>query len=444
MAMKRNLIATFGMILGLAISMASEASASKKKLELEIEHANSSIGSSKNIYELLTEKSTWQTGTNRFAKIEIQFLKPQPLSRIEIESCERQFTEGVDLYVDFDRSHRFSEGGKKKIVYEIDEKKKPIPVGQIALNFRFNSDVCVRSLRFFKNQTAYSVLVPSLFDSGSESPMELFDGRIDTVFQTEKKQQLIFDGSEIKEKLKLVGLRVWNGDQRKGIDPVCAPALALKLVDGTRQETVSLSSSSSFQDLKLKETWVLNGLKIHSDSGDEDNQCLAEIKFVTDSGSAGVDVSKSITGQSSRVKEAFRLAELEGVVDQNLDLNDEDRIWQIRVRSNGSFFMRGHSNDFDLPKDFSYLANFRIVEANRRRVLIEAFGHRHSSPLELDGANCGSPCAGTLGTNTFFVRSRLSFGRGRDGSVFVREEGPKSGRGLNFESLKTQVSKSED
>lgn len=426
--------------------LATNAVASAKSLKalessaVDVLLAASSLGEPSALARLLNGEGEWRGDGGQFARLEVRFAEATPVSRIEIESCQAAFTGGVDILVNFDHTRIFAEGGQTKLTFAIAPDEKPLPVRSFVLNFRHNVDACVRKLRVMRGTKLLSLKVPSIIEAEGNLPTALFDSRPETTWALEDSGPF-----EIKfnSETEVTRVRVWNGDPRNAVHFKALPRVkAIALANENVSETIVLEDSASPQVIALKTPLkgkTLNVTILEAHRAPLAKAKLAELQFGNESGFFSPNISASFKATSESRKSGLRTSGLGKIVDRSLSHEDEGQPWAVRVRSDGSVFIKGESESLDRARGFSFLGRYIIVEANQKRVRLKVEGARFHSPMELDGAVCTAECAGGSGPSGKWIEDEISFGLSKDGLVFVRDEGPRRATGLDFHNFKARI-----
>ncbi len=398
----------------------------------------------------------WRPGSSRVAKLEMRLLEPQEFSRLELSTCDQALSDGVDLYVNFDEHYQFLESGKSKLVIALAEsdKQKGRAVRTLAFNFRNNSDLCLTAPKFFNGADEISVQAPKNLPIESSVPLALFDARLETA------AKIGGEPIEIKFVNEVIfgGLHIWNGNQTSELkfngDPR-ARSLELEGDNGFK-ETVELSDRFGSQLVQFKKEFRGRSLRLlvreNYGGAPLGLAALSELQFVGGhvAGSAqrrdffGLDIRAAQRALLEERKASFRSADLVPVLDRSLWALEGDDRWVLRFRSDGTFFLRGHSDNLKEAKEFSFLGFYTVIESSQRGLKLKINGGRFSSHLELDGSWCGRDCAGGSGVPAVNLEDKIIVTSTKKGSFFVRGSGTKRSTLLGHKSLKMIVSSGDD
>lgn len=407
----------------------------------EVALVSASLGDAMALVRLLSGQGEWRAEGGQFARLDIRFEKPVEISRLEIEACSGGFTDGVDAYVNFDHTRVFVEGGKNKLTFAIAGEGKPLPVTSLVFNFRHNRDVCVRSLGVFRKDMRVQLKVPERVEvAGGRVPAALFDARPETYWSHENSGAVEM---KLAAETEISRVRVWNGDQRGPSRFKAAPrAKVILFASESGSERVSLADRDGPQIIRFKTPFKSRALRLsveEASGGAVSKARVAEIQLGDDTRFFAPNVTGALQALADARRSGFRAGNLGNMMDQTLDYHDDETRWAVRVRSDGTVFIKGHSESLDRARVFSFLGLYTILEANATRVRLQVEGSRFTTHAELDGTACPGACSAGGNSSEQVVNDEISFGRSRDGLVFVRDEGPRRASGLDFRSFKARV-----
>jgi hypothetical protein len=100
-----------------------------------------------------------------FTKLGFVFAKPISFAKIKVEACQGEFKDGIDFYMYPGWRSSFSEGGKPKIISPAIAGQ---PIESVALVFRHNRNVCVKSIGIEDEKGVAVPLVSTLVKSVEE------------------------------------------------------------------------------------------------------------------------------------------------------------------------------------------------------------------------------------------------------------------------------------
>lgn len=421
-----------------ALITASSAHAAKGELSL----VGVSSGTILDATQMLAGKGEWKPDpAAQFVKLDLRFALAPTFNRIEIQSCGESFSDGANAYVNFDDASLFSEGGKPTLHFNF---LKPIlNARSVAFNFRYNQNVCVSRVRFMMNGKVAQITIPFLPEPMTGSVLALHDGRLDTDWsldETDRAAEISFETEK-----RIDQIRVWNGDQRSTSRfKASARVKTLALFTDSQREVVSLKDSLEPQTLKLPNTIkgkVIRLLVEEAHGGALASAKMSEVQFGYDDEFMVTDVTPLAKEASTSLRQKFASVRLDRVLDRNLITRDDGTRWSIRLRSDGTFFMRGHTENLQRVRNFSYLGQYTFARIEKKSIHLSVRGFVTTLPFELDGSTCTRDCGGNPGPEPEFIEDEISIGAGKNGLIFVRDEGPRRSRGLEFDTLKTRLSK---
>ncbi len=402
-----------------------------------------SLGDPQALARMIGSRGEWRAEGGQFAKLEMRFAGPTPVSKIEIESCGESFADGVEAIVNFDHTRTFVEGGKRTLAFAVAPAERPLEARSLVLNFRYNENACVREIRVMNGAKRLALRPPGLLAVEGGPPAAPFDSRLETSWSSGETGPIEL---RFASERNVSRVRVWNGDPRNPAAFKGSPRVkTLALSTGKSTEKVSLEDSPAAQVVSLKNPLRGKVIRVSVEGahgGAAGEARLAELQFGDADGFSGPDVSTALRATAEARKAGFRASGLGDVVDRALRYAEDDRDWTVRLRSDGSVFIKGQSESLERARAFSFLGRYEIVEATGKRLRLKLSGARFTSSRELDASVCAADCAGGSGPAGQWLEDEISFGRAKDGLVFVRDEGPRRAVGLDFHDFKARILKS--
>jgi hypothetical protein len=404
-------------------------------------------GKTSDVITMLRSSGQWKAdSTAQFAKLDLRFTAPVTLNKVEVQSCGTSYADGADLYVNFDEQVAFAEGGKPILTFTPSVNLPSVQARALTFNFRYNKEVCVSAIRLLQDGKPIKISVPFLDEKGKAGTTALHDGRLDTTWAADETGGSVVVKFENEVRIKQI--RVWNGDQRTTSKFQALPRVKSLLFFGEESKgTAELKDLKGMQTIDLSDTVKGKSIRIAVDSaygGKPENARLTELQIGKSGEFYQMDIAQISHANADARKSAFKSAGLEGILDRNLSMNDDNENWSVRVRSDGTFFMRGKSENLKRARTFTFLGTYSIQESNKKNVRIKIVGILSNPIHEQDSSTCARDCGDNPGPQSMELTDEISFGRGKDGIVFVRDEGPRRANGLEFHALKARVAKEGD
>lgn len=445
------------------------------------------------VEELCAKKEYRARVGARFVRLDWRFEKPTPVARLELESCDGAFHDGVEAYIDFDRRKLFVEGGKTILTIATGG----TPLTSISVNFRQSASSCVKRARFIGPgdqdldvrcpivMAADVVMVPvapgsmptrgtatavtstsapsassvsalaskrspspvSLFGGRewrSGSPLHLFDSRPETFWSAPLKDAAFSISFESAQEIH--GLRVWNGD---GANELAfrmegrAESLMIKGDDGF-SETHPLTDQASVQEFRFQKPMRSKHLVVRVTGTADGRVALSEMRLLGPSGPITIPVEKGRLEIESNHLSEFSKSGLDEVLDRELVSvdsetdGDENGGWIFRFRADGGFYIRGLSDDERTSRTFYANGFFGLISSTKDSLKLRASGVRRTSVLAPDAEACEAACGAVDTAQGTMFTELIELERSAKGTIMVRNRTPKRAKVLPFRDLRVR------
>ncbi len=439
-----SFLRVLGQFLGLFTFLAL-SSAHAATPELATVFVNS--GKSSDVVTMLKGGGQWKADASaQFAKLDLRFTAPVTLNKVEVQSCGPSYADGADLYVNFDEQVAFAEGGKPVLSFSPGANLPGVQARSLTFNFRYNKEVCVSAIRLLNEGKALKIAVPFVDEKGHAGITSLHDGRLDTPWSADETGGSVVVKFDTDVRIKQI--RVWNGDQRTTTKFQAVPRVKTLTFFGEESKgTAVLKDLKGMQTIDLSDTVKGKSIRIAVEEafgGKVEVARLSELQIGKSNEFYQMDITQVAQANADARKSAFKVARLDGILDRNLGVADDNEKWSVRVRSDGTFFMRGKSENLDRARTFTFLGSYTVQESNKKNVRIKIVGVMSNQVHEQDSSTCARDCADNPGPQSAELTDEISFGRGKDGIIFVRDEGPRRANGLEFHALKARIAKEGD
>lgn len=283
---------------------------------------------------LLKGGSIETDGDARFAKLSVVLENPVTLTKVRIESCGKDFADGVEFHFAPGYRSSFSEGGHKHVEGMV--RDPSVPVRAFSIVFRHNDAMCLKAL------TA---------TGASGGPV---DWGLPTTVRSDAAKSKFARATEI-----------------------VAP-----LVPFSRQ---------------VNPIW----------------KAFAEHGLV-----AGLD--------------------------RELKTRDEEDPWSLRLRSDGTYYVQGKTDDPKMASSFTSSGSFEIIKRENKRITLRLQGSRFATPQGWDGLACPFACGERELRTGLDVVDEVELEK-LPGAVFMlRNRTPRKARALPFSDLRMSVSTLEE
>lgn len=312
----------------------------------------------------------------RYSKWSVVFDSPVKIETVEVQTCEgtKPFTDGVELFVDYNERRVFSDGGRKVAKFNVKG-----PARALTLGFLESQGLCLGrlTLKTSSNWIRPRTLVAnghSVIADGSIglSPRTIPDGKKikSLVAKADRKPgewSISWDNPLIVE-----SIRVWNGNQNPGdtfFDNDRVRDLEIR-TDGTKAIKATLEDRRFSQQVDLPEVRAIRTLDFKSTStypgtlATEPNISEVQLSAGGETWIPVVPVSpstESIPGESLQAA-VVRERGFSDVLDRELRFNDHGQIWKFRFRSDGTFFARVFVDRARVSKAWSATGAWRLLE----------------------------------------------------------------------------------
>jgi hypothetical protein len=404
-------------------------------------------GKTSDVITMLRGSGQWKAEASaQFAKLDLRFSSPIALNKVEVQSCGTSFADGADLYVNFDEQVAFAEGGKPVLSFSPGANLPSVQARSLTFNFRYNKEVCVSAIRLLSEGKPLKITVPFLDEKGRAGTISLHDGRLDTTWAPDETGGSVV--VKFDNEVRIKQIRVWNGDQRTTAKFQAVPrAKTLSFFGEESKGTAELKDLKGMQTIDLSDTVKGKSIRVAVEAaygGKVESARLTELQLGKSGEFYQMDITQIAQANADARKSAFKSARLEGILDRNLIMADDNENWSVRVRTDGTFFMRGKSENLKRARTFTFLGTYTIQESNKKNVRVKIVGVLSNQIHEQDSSTCARDCADNPGPQSMELNDEISFGRGKDGIIFVRDEGPRRANGLEFHALKARVAKEGD
>lgn len=378
----------------------------------EIKFLSASAPSDVPLESILTSTPTPFSGT-RNLKISMVFATKIPVARVHLESCKKDWTDGIHVFASPGFQQIFIEGGKTKF----DAKLKG-PLESLAIVFGHDSEICLRDLKFFdERDQVLNVQATSSVAAKADAPM-LFDQHPDSVMALEEPTTIVFDEPQTFDRAF-----VWTGGS-----PLFAHTLKITGDKGWH-ETLPLRSTSADQEIVFRTKFSGRQMTVSAPNAG----VVGEIRFAL-----GTKV-ESVRTQVTQEKK-FEEAGFARTLDFSWVTGDsEPDKWTFVFRRDGTFFIRGYDDDQKQAHEYSALGSYTTIRAEQNKIRLKINGARFPSGVPWDGVICPFACGGEGALEgSSLVTDSLMLEKLDEGSIIVRNRTPRAQRTLPLGDLKVR------
>ncbi|TGJ98488.1 hypothetical protein EHQ53_01840 [Leptospira langatensis] len=405
-------------------------------------------------FDILDGKSWRPEKGAKFVKLHFYPDETFQLSKIEVESCNGEFSEPITAYINFDEySQDLEKGSTAAVKFET-----PRNTRSVTFNFHKNQDICIQKINFYDEKGSKmrwkgpKVVEASVKASETAKPnlsydvMNLFDSRYEYAWASDKRGKGVILDFSFKEKQKITSIKIWNGYQRS--DRHCQTNGRLKTAtltgDGGYSEKIEVQDILGPQTIHLPKPFEGNNLRLTVDSiyegKDYKGLVISEIRFsdgeewllpnpmeqvhkiakhnffqftaagvtnVLNWSFVGSEFYGSIPTAAASTEQPQTGEATPPATEENATNPEEAKPellssnWTLRLRSDGSLFFEGNTSsaeadgDGKINKTFFALGNYEIKEAKPDGLKLRIFGLvRKMSAREYNEEYYGGDCNG--------------------------------------------------
>jgi hypothetical protein len=364
-------------------------------------------------------------GDAQFVKVSVVLDSLVDVRKVRVESCGGIFQDGVDFYFYPRWKYAFAEGGKQAVEAQL--AREDSQVRTISINFRHNNKVCLKGLWYSGPDQKLVPLeieppTPAVLD-GARGLSRLFDGIIDTVYDLSGAgAKLSFNVPQSFDRG-----RVWL--KGRGARP---SKIELK-GDGEFSEVVQLEDDWGGQEVRFKKPFKGRNLFIRGIDGGE----VAEIRFSGEAGTIRPHTDEE--NEAMSVRNRIAEAGLIEILDRELGTREDGDRWQFRFRSDGTFFIRGFTDEDRTSRAYSALGSFEVISGSPRPKL-RLVGSRMTTAFPWDGIACPLGCGDRGAPPGKLVGEEIEIEKLRGAAFMIRNRTLSAERTLHFSDLKVKAS----
>ncbi len=339
-----------------------------------------------------------------FVKLHAYFDDPITFQSIELVGCGAVFRDDVDMFINFNETIESIETqGKKSIKHDMG---RQITARSVTLNFNKNKNICIENVRLFdKSGKLIDIRTPEIVEASvaasstlepedSYSVMNMFDSRYEYAWSSNGKPDKVDLNFSFQDEVNITKLKVWNGYQRS--DRHCIEnTRARKMIltgDGDYQATIELKDTMGPQVIDLPKPF--HGKKItmtisESYSGKSyQDLVISEMRFFNGENWFLVNPIAKIKSTSKQYHDKMSQSGVEAILNKRL----QGMGWDMRFRSDGSFYMDGEFDEADVYSYFIGLGNFEIKSVDKNSIRVKIYGLLRTYEEEWGEMDCNG-CA---------------------------------------------------
>ncbi len=385
----------------------------------EIKFLAASAIPSQPLETILTSTPTQFPSPLRNFKLSVVFNRPLQVSQVHLESCVKDWSDGIQIFTSPGLGRIFIEGGKKSFDAKLDSR---FSIESVAIVFAHDSEICLKNLKFLDAKAQPIALsVTSLLEAkvNSEKAETIFDSHPETLLAVEDPIVVTFREPQTFDRAV-----AWTGGST-------LYAHSLKLIsENGWAETIPLRQSSSDQEVIFKKPFTGKQLTIEA----PDAGFIGELRFAN--GTKVASIRYSQLNAYSELKKKFEEASLNRTLDFDWVTSEEDN-WTFLFRPDGTFFIRGYNDNSKQAKRYAAVGGYTVVRQEKNKLRMKINGVRFSTGLPWDGVSCPFACGtegdmeGALPLSDTLVLEKLD-----EGTLIVRNRTPRPQRTITFGDLK--------
>ncbi|AYV57317.1 NADase-type glycan-binding domain-containing protein [Leptospira kmetyi] len=423
------------------------------KKELSVSMATSTSLSDKLAFAALGGGSWKPEDGAEFVKLHFYPDEGFQLKKVEVDSCKGEFSDAVTAYINFDEFSAAADLSGKKASVNFE---KPVYARSVTINFRKNKELCIGEIRFYdEREKQFSLKLPKIVEGSATASetanpvqsydvMNLFDSRYEYAWASDKKGKGVVLNFKFNEPQKFDTIKIWNGYQRS--DQHCYSNGRLKTAtltgDNGYSQKIQLQDVLGPQEIALEKPFEGTSLRLTVDDIYAGKMykgfVLSEIRFGKDKNWVLINpISRSQSiARSNHLQ--FTPPDLDGILNHGLrgsevselpaEIQSTENIassetaapaaeesegqrvssdWSLRMRSDGSFFMEGNTQDqsgmdsgmLHKSSKFYAIGNYEVKESSADSLKLRVFGYmrKYSSSFvesygDMDCNGCGRDC----------------------------------------------------
>ncbi len=313
----------------------------------------------------------------RYSKWSVIFDAPVKIESVEVETCggTKPFSDGVELFLDYNQKRFFSDGGRKTVKFKVGAAARALTLGFLESQGLCLDRIALKTSGEWLRPRTIAAVGNSVLADGAIglSPRTVPDGKKIKSLAAGKADRkpgewlLTWDNPLIVE-----SIRIWNGNQNPGesfLENDRVRELDIR-ADGAKPVRTSLEDRRYAQHIDLVDVRAIRTLELKSVSSYPGTLAtepmLSEIQL-----SAGgetwipvipnVSTNETIAGESLQAS-VVRERGYGDILDRELRTDDSAGTWKFRFRSDGTFFARVFIDRARVSKAWSVSGAWRLLE----------------------------------------------------------------------------------
>ncbi len=348
----------------------------------------------------------------RYSKWSVIFDAPIKIESIEVETCggTKPFSDGVELFLDYNQKRLFSDGGRKIVKFKVGASARTLTLGFLESQGLCLDRIAMKTTGEWLRPRIIAAIGNSVIADGAIglSPRTVPDGKKIKPLGVGKSERkpgewlLSWDNPLIVE-----SIRIWNGNQSPG-DSFSEYDRVRELdirADGAKPVRTSLEDRRYSQQIDLADVRAIRTLELKSVSSYPGSLAtepmLSEIQLSA-GGETWIPVIPSVSTSETIAGESLQAAVVRergygDILDRELRTDDSAGTWKFRFRSDGTFFARVFIDRARISKAWSVSGAWRLLEKPAKietpdspqlgKNLVQAFGKTGgtSEPVNVPG-----------------------------------------------------------
>ena len=355
-------------------------------------------------------------------KLSIVFDRPLGVRKVQIDSCAaNDWSDGIEIFSSPGVGYVFIEGGRKSVVAKL---KPTGDIESLAFGFGRNADLCLKNLKFFGDNDQ-----PITFTLAPRSSVKLVSGDGARLFDSHPETQI-----SLEDPVKISFAEARTFDRAlisTGFTAMYAHSLRIKGDKGWT-ETLPLRNAVAEQEVIFRKPFTGTEMTLVAPDAGE----VGELRFANKTKVESFAVDATSTSVATDLAKRFSEAGFTSVLDSKWMTGEDDK-WTFLFRSDGTFFIRGFSDDTKQAKEYSAVGAYSVVRQEKGQLRITISGVRLPTSTAWDGVSCPFACASELANeSSTSVVDSLVLEQNGEGTIIIRNRTPRARRTMTFGDLK--------
>jgi hypothetical protein len=352
----------------------------------------------------------------QFQRLTLYFSEPLAIRQLEMESCSGLWRDGVSATLNMGEWVVRAEGGTQRLTFSWSPANlKTRTVQSITIGFRFNRKPCLKSLR--------------VRDLRSQPVALSLDRHLPSL-----SSQTFSQRTEWTSAQPIDGALLWYGDEPIG-DKEGRSTSEMMLMGTDRVVTVPVRPGLQYVPIDPP----------HEKKVIAARQALAsDLRGLVLLSANGAEAWRANAREGEPPKVDTGSGFLRQLLHQDLVSHDDKGLWVLRLRVDGSFYIRGEDDRRGVGRLFGAVGRYTVQVNDDRSVRLLLLGHRLKGRSDADIPACAEDC---LPRATSAKRDRKSSiseeieidRSGAGGQLMLRNRSPRTEREFDFTDMRVRL-----